>query len=120
MFVTWWMPSSFICSLRGRYLSAQILAVLTGSAHADRSVPRTARRAHRRDPHVRTDDHLAPGGGRGDRLVRAADLARARRRRPRDHGERAAGGVQALRDEPRVDLAAQPKVPYRAPERPLQ
>src|SRR3954452_3592178 len=108
MFVTWWMPSSFMLFPPERYLSAQTLAVLAGSAHADRSVPRTARRAQRRDPHVCTDDHLAPGGGRGDRLVRAADLARARRRRPRDHGERATGGVQALRDEPRVDLAAQP------------
>ena len=47
-------------------------------ADAERPVPRAAGGALRGDADVRADDHLPRRGGRGDRLVRAADLGRAR------------------------------------------
>src|SRR4029079_13889059 len=40
-----------------------------------RPVPRAARRAQHRDAHVRAHDRLTDRGGRGDRLVPAADVA---------------------------------------------
>src|SRR6476646_2673835 len=49
-----------------------------GSRDADRPVPRAARRAQPGSPYVRPHDLLAPGGGGGDRLVRAAHLRRKR------------------------------------------
>ena len=56
----------------------------------------------RRIADVRPGLHVPDRGVRGDQLVRAAPRARARPRGSRDHGQRTAGGVQALRDEPRV------------------
>ena len=51
----------------------------------------------------------------GDRLVPAAPRGRARRRGAGDHGRRPGGGVQALRDGPRVPLAAQRRAGARSP-----
>src|SRR6476661_2916901 len=91
-----------------------------GSRDADRPVPRAARRAQPGSPYVRPHDLLAPGGGGGDRLVRAAHLRRKGRPGTSDRGERAAGGVQAFRDEPRVARPPQREVAHCAAERVVQ
>ena len=83
---------------------------LSWFARADRPVPRAARRAQRRDPHLRPRDRVAPGRGRGDRLVRAADVGRAERGSAQDHGACAARGIPPLLDGSRVSGPAQGEV----------
>src|SRR4051812_5179991 len=106
--------------LAQRHPSSETLSGVNQGGHDGiRAVPRAGSRAERRDANLRADDRLADRGSGGDRLVRAAHVARAECAGQGDHGERSVGGVQALRDGPRVSAATSAAVARRAEAHPV-
>src|SRR4051812_11176951 len=84
-----------------------------------RPVSRATRRATRGDADLCPPLRLIDGGGRGNRLVRAAPRRRDRSRSDGDHARRTRRGVQALQHGPRVPAPKNTSLARNRTRRPL-